>query len=717
MAKKEGKKKNKTLRKIILFSVIFLLGIGLIFVGIIGGRILKLRANAKEIMKNVTADTFRQTETSVIYDKNGEIISTLSGIKDLYYLESSEIPDVLKKMFVQIEDQDFYSHKGIDFSAIVRAAIANMKHDAITQGASTITQQLAKNMFLTQKVTWNRKITEMFVAKEIEKKFSKDQILEFYINNIYYANGFYGVEAAAQGYFATSVGNLSISQLAFLAGIPKNPSGYDPYAHFDVAIERRNSVLKQAFSAGIISSLEYYQAIEEEIVLTTDIDERYNYVETYVFKCATRALMKENGFVFRNEFTDAEDEAAYKELYNTYYSEYQTSLFTGGYRIYTAIDMEKQGLLQEILDDKLQDFTEVNEEGIYDLQGAAVCIDNDTGLVTAIVGGRTQEYEGYTFNRAYQGFRQPGSSIKPLLVYAPYLMLGHHPAEIVDDSYMLGGPKNVGDTYRGLISLTEALGYSSNVVAWKLMEQLTPNEAMKYLHRMNYEKIAVDNNNQATSVGGFTYGVTPVELASGYAALENDGVYREPTCVSRITNSKGENIVDNPGEGYVVYNTLESMMVTKMMEWGVNEGILQHAKLDNAIVAAKSGTTNDSKDGWLAGYSKYYTTVVWVGCDMPKSVEGLSGGSYPLDIWKKFMYEIHKGLALKEFPDYEERIPDDKDYPYYDEDETTESSTAPGGANTNYGNGDTPNDVTVDGMGDHDVNVDGMGDKDYPLGY
>lgn len=707
MAKNEGKKKNKTLRKILLFGGIFLLGVGLIFIGIIGGRILKLRANAKEIMKNVNADTFRQTETSVIYDKNGEVISTLSGIKDLYYLKSEDIPDILKKMFVQIEDQDFYSHKGIDFSAIVRAAIANLKHGTIKQGASTITQQLAKNMFLTQKVTWNRKITEMFVAKELEKKFSKDQILEFYINNIYYANGFYGIEAAAQGYFATSVSNLSISQLAFLAGIPKNPSGYDPYVHFDVAMERRDSVLKQIFSAGIITSLEYYQAIEEDIVLTSDIDERYNYIETYVFKCATKALMKENGFVFRYEFEDAEDEAAYKELYNTYYSEYQTSLFTGGYRIYTSIDMEKQALLQDILDDKLKNFTDVNEEGIYDLQGAGVCIDNDTGLVTAIVGGRTQEYEGYTFNRAFQSYRQSGSSIKPLLVYAPYLMAGHLPEEEVDDSYMPGGPKNSGDLYRGFVSLKEALGYSSNVVAWKLMEQLTPYEAMQYLHKMNYEKIAVDDNNQATSVGGFTYGVSPVELASGYAALENDGVYREPTCVSRITNARGENIVDNPGEGYAVYNELESKMVTKMMEWGVNEGILQHARLTNAIVAAKSGTSNDNKDGWLAGYSKYYTTVVWVGCDMPKSVEGLSGGSYPLDIWKSFMYEIHKGLNPKEFPDYQDQIPEDKDYPYDDEEETTESSTAPGGANTNYGDGDTPNDVTVDGMGD----------KDYPLGY
>ena len=437
-------------------------------------------------MKGVNADTFRQTEASIIYDINGAEISSLSGIKELYYVESDMIPSILKQMFVQIEDQDFYSHSGVDFSAIIRAALANVTHAGIKQGASTITQQLAKNMFLTQDVTWNRKITEMFVAKELEKRFSKDQILEFYINKIYFANGFYGIEAASEGYFGKRVEELTLSQLAFLAGIPKSPNRYDPFNNFDAAITRRDSVLRQIYAAGIISSLEYYEAVEEKISLNTLSDVRYNYVETYVFNCATRALMEKNGFVFRTEFVDEEDEASYKEIYNSYYSEYQKSLFTGGYRIYTSIDMEKQELLQNILDMELKDHEETNEEGIYDMQGAAVCIDNETGLVTAIVGGRTQDYEGYTFNRAYQGYRQPGSSIKPLLVYAPYLMLGHTPDEIVDDSYMLGGPKNSGDRYRGLITLTEALGFSSNVAAWKLMDAMTPIHAIQYLHRMNY---------------------------------------------------------------------------------------------------------------------------------------------------------------------------------------------------------------------------------------
>lgn len=210
MAKDKEKKKNRKLRKVILTVIIFLLGVVLIVGGVFVGKILKLRKNAREIMKGVDSDTFRQTETSIIYDINGNEISTLSGIKELYYVESDEIPSILKQMFVQIEDKEFYEHKGVDYSAILRAALANITHARIKQGASTITQQLAKNMFLTQDVTWNRKITEMFVAKELEKRFSKDQILEYYINNIYFANGFYGIEAAAEGYFGKRVEELTL---------------------------------------------------------------------------------------------------------------------------------------------------------------------------------------------------------------------------------------------------------------------------------------------------------------------------------------------------------------------------------------------------------------------------------------------------------------------------------------------------------------------------
>lgn len=712
MAKEKNTKKRKIF-KYVMIGVIALVGILFILAMVYLGSILKLRKDARKLTAGIDEDYFRQVETSIIYDINEEEITTLSNSKELYYVKNDDIPYILKRMFVITEDRDFYNHKGVDFSSIVRAAIANLKNDTIVQGASTITQQLAKNMFLTQDVTWERKIKEMFVATELEKKFSKAEILEFYINNIYFAHGKYGIESAAQGYFGKSVGELSISQLAFLAAIPNNPSKYDPVTNYDQTLSRRNHILKQLYADGEITSLEYYEAVEEDIKLTDSDNDRYDYIETFVFYSATRALMEENGFIFRNEFESEEDEQSYNELYDSWYSEYQASLFTGGYRIYTAIDMEKQTILQNLVNEHLGEFTDVNEEGIYKTQGAAVCIDNSTGLVTAIVGGRSQEYDGYTLNRAYQSYRQPGSAIKPLIVYTPYMMLGHTPDEKTEDYPIEGGPDNSDDVYRGEITLTEALAWSSNVCAWNIFTEETPEYGMSFLLDMNFRKAAVDKNELTASLGGFTEGVTPLEMASAYAALENDGEYRGATCIDRITNSSGSIITSNTQSKKTVYGKASSRMVTKMMEYGVREGLLRDMKIDNAIVAAKSGTTNDSKDGWLAGYSRYYTTVVWVGNDMPVTIEGLSGGgSWPMYIWRDYMEKIHEGLAPEEFLGYE-GIQDETDDTFKWETETKkEEQTHPGFGDNTLDIDDGDNKTDISGTGDKDVDVSGMGDKD-----
>ena len=712
MAKeKKAKSQKKKPLKIILIVLAAIAGIGLIVLGVFAGSVFKYKKTAKNMVKDVVTETFRQNESSVIYDINGEEITAFSGIKEIYYVDGADIPDIMKQIFIITEDKDFYKHKGVDLSSIFRAAIANMKHKEITQGASTITQQLARNMFLTHEVSWERKITEMFVAMELEKKFSKAQILEFYLNNIYFANGYYGVEAAAQGYFSKKVSDLSTSQLAFLASIPNNPAKYDPVVNFDKTMERRNLLLKQLFTNGYIDSLEYYSAIEEKIQLIDSGDDKIDYVETYIFYCATRALMEKDGFVFRNEFTSEEDEENYRNVYEQWYSEYQAKLFTDGYKIYTAIDMEKEELLQATVDKYMADFVELNDEGIYKTQAAAVCIDNSTGLVTAIVGGRSQEHDGYTFNRAFQAYRQPGSCIKPLNVYAPYMMLGHTPEEEIEDYYFVGGPKNYSNIYRGKITLKEALAWSSNVCAWKLMQEMTCPYGMSFLDKLEFDKSNVDNETQAASIGGFTYGVSPVEICKGYAALENDGVARNATCIDKITNATGSIIVDNTGKDVEVYDKQAARKVTKMMEYGVEEGLIQSAKLKNAIVAAKTGSTNDNKDGWMSGFSRYYTTTVWAGNDIPVSIEGLGGGTYPLRIWREFMEKIHEGLELKPFPDYEGIETDKDNVAGYDDDgENGKEQHAPGGADMDIDDGDRY--THVNGDGDVDVDVSGMGDRD-----
>ena len=699
------KKKSSLVKKILILLIIFILGVIGIVVGVFMASISKLKKNADKITEGITEDYFRQIETSIIYDLDGNEITSLSGIKELYYVEDKDIPEVLKDAFIVLEDQEFYSHKGIDYTAIVRAYIANMRNGAIVEGASTITQQLAKNVFLTNDVTWERKITEMFIANNLEEQFSKNEILEFYINNIYFGNGYYGIQAAAEGYFNKDISELSVSELTFLAGIPKNPSRFDPITKFDTAIERRDFILKQLYANGSISGLEYYEAIEDEVILNMEDQGSHNYVETFVFYCAARTLMQANGFVFQYQFDDEETRENYQELYDQEYTKYQTYLFTGGYRIYTSIDMEKQELLQEAINENLKNFTETNEDGIFKLQGAATCIDNSSGFVVAIVGGREQDYDGYTLNRAYQSFRQPGSAIKPILVYAPYLALGHTPNEIVYDEPIANGPKNAEDKYYGEITLTQALAMSSNVVAWRLMQEMTPSHALTYLEQMHFKKIEADKDNVAAAIGGLTYGVSTLEMAAAYAALENDGIYREPTCVMKITNAKGETIKDNFNTEIAVYPKQVSRMVTKMMEYGMNKGLLSFANIKNAVVAAKSGSTNDGKDGWLCGYSRYYTTAVWIGCDMPEEVPGLNGGSYPLNVWKQYMETIHEGLAKKNFPNYEGADGQILDGTKNDEEPTTEKETHPGGFP----------DADIDiSDGDKDYNVDGMGDKDAP---
>ena len=634
---------------IILLSIV---GLGLVAVSPYLSAVGKYIGNAKAIAAASKLSDFRSTETSIIYDVNGEEITTVSGVKELYYLESYKIPEVVKDAFVLIEDRKFYRHGGIDIAAIIRAGSINFKTKSKAQGASTITQQVARNIYLSQDVTWERKITEIFLSMELEKRYTKDQILEFYINNIYFANGLYGIEAAAQGYFSKSVGELSISELVFLTAIPNNPSKYDPFEHLDRGVERRDYILGLLHDYGSISDEEYQNAIDEEIVLTPSEAEKYDSVETYVYYCATRSLMKAAGFNFRYEFIDEDDEAAYKELYDDWYSRYQRTLFTGGYRIYTAIDMDKQQLLMDSLDDTLSWNTETNDEGVYKLQASAVCIDNATGYVTAIVGGRNQGLPGYTLNRAYQSFRQPGSAIKPLVVYAPYLGLGHNPDELIDDSPMEGGPENFENRYPGEETLQEALAWSSNVAAWKLFEQLTPEYGMSFVKKMHFRKIGEDEHYMAACLGGWSYGASALEMASAYAALAGDGVFHEPTSVMRITDSKGRTIVDDGGNGTQIYEKNASRMVSKMLQYGVEHGIATGSKLDNAVVAVKTGTTTDNKDGWTVGYSAYYTTAVWVGYDIPKRMANLTGGTYPMTIWKSFMQDIHEGLELKEFPEY-----------------------------------------------------------------
>ncbi len=614
--------------------------------------ILALKAKASDIAESSTEEDFKSSLTSVVYDANGEKISTLRAEKASYYLNYEELPRWAIDVMLVTEDKKFYAHQGVDYLANVRAFYYLIKNKGeITQGGSTITQQLARNTYLTNEVSYERKLVEVFLAWELEDLYSKNEILEFYLNNIYFANGYYGIQAAAYGYFGRSVKDLSLSETIFLCAIPNNPSLYDPLVRMNKTLERRDRMLKQMLEDGKITQAEHDQALAEEIVLKTSSVSRHNYVETYVYYCAIRALMEQDGFKFRTSFVDAEDQAAYEESYEASYSYWQQKLYTGGYRVYTSIDLDKQALLQEAVNKGTASFTEVNEEGIYKLQASAVCIDNETGYVVAIVGGREQEYAGYTLNRAYQSFRQPGSSIKPLIIYAPWFERGLTPDTIVLDEKFEGGPKNAG-TYHGEITVRTAVEQSKNTIAWKLFTELTPEVGLSYLKSMKFRRIVAMDYVPAASLGGLTYGVSAVEMASAYAALENDGVFRNPTCIKQITDIDGKVVVGDTIKKTRIYEQNAARTMTDVLKGVMTVGTARKKNLETAIAAGKTGTTDDKRDGWFIGYTAYYTTSVWVGYDLPKEIENLSEEAYHLSIWKDYMDKIHEGLPIVEFEPY-----------------------------------------------------------------
>ena len=657
--KKQKHKKKKKYRVFWLFAKfqLFLLllvavALGWYYFGGYAQTVSKLQKEAKELVRASDEGTFRSVETSLVYDANGTLVSTLKGEKDVYYLDYEDIPAYASAAMVSIEDKKFYSHNGIDVKAIMRAAKAMIQNGKVTQGGSTITQQLARNIFLNQDIKWERKIEEMFIAVELEKIYSKNKIMEFYLNNIYFGNGYYGIQAASKGYFNTDVNELDLSHIAFLCAIPNNPTLYDPVQNPENTIKRRNRILDQMHEDGKIKEDTCEDAKEQEIVLNRPQKAKSDYVETYTYNCAIRELMRQQGFEFRSEFGSEEERSKYEEEYDVMYEECQKSLYTKGYRIYTSIDLNMQQLLQDAVDNGLAEFTEQNEEGIFTLQGSAVCVDNHTGYVKAIVGGRNQNLPGYTLNRAYQSFRQPGSAIKPLIVYTPALERNYTPDTMVEDVKTEEGPANAGGGYEGSIPLRYAVQTSKNTVAWSMFEELTPEVGLSYLKEMNFARLDEQDLRPTSALGGLTNGVSAVEMASAYAALEHDGKYREPTCITKITDAQDNVILETANEEKEVYKSNAARMMTDMLVSVIQSGTGRGLAFSDMPCAGKTGTTNDNKDGWFVGYTDYYTTSVWVGYDMPRELPGLTGSGHPGSIWKSFMEQIHVGLQPVNFLPY-----------------------------------------------------------------
>ena len=616
------------------------------------GGIFALRREAVEAVRNSTVEDMHGQSVGTIYDSTGGVIAELKNEKNIRYLTSREIPQTVKDAFISIEDKRFYKHGGVDFFALSRAVGKLINKDAITQGGSTITQQLARNVFLTHEVSWQRKVKEMFISWELEKKYSKDEILEFYINNIFYANNCYGIEAASQKYFGKTISECSLSETAFLCAIPNSPNRFNPLKHKEATMERRDAILKAMWDNKKITKEEYEDALLENIEVGS-YSKTYpqSWAKSYAIHCVVEEMMAADGFEFKNDFPLVTDREDYEELYNETFTAYREKLFASGYRIYTSINPAHQEALQNAIDEKLVEYNTKNTNGTYALQCAATCIDNETGLVTAIIGGRSQEEVSYDYNRGYLSSRPPGSAIKPLVVYTPLLERGYTANSTVVDKKVSDGPKNANNSYEGSMTLRKAVEKSKNTVAWEKFNELGAETAMGYLLEMGFSQIMPQDYSGSSALGGFTRGASTLEMCSAYAALENDGVFRKPGCILKVEDSCGNVVMEYKAEEKQVYEPAAARAMTDILEGVMTSGTASGQGLSSQPSAGKTGTTNENKDGWFVGYTPYYTTGIWVGYDSPRWLRGLTGSAYPAQIWHNIMEEIHRDLPARAFED------------------------------------------------------------------
>ena len=599
-------------------------------------------------------DGFTLDQTSVIYyedPKTGQdvVLRKLYGGANRTWVKYEDIPKNLIHACIAIEDKRFEDHQGVDWVTTLKACV-KMFLGRGEAGGSTITQQLVKNITGRDEVTVRRKLVEIFSALELEKKYTKKQIMELYLNVIALGENCEGVESASQVYFGKSVSELDLAECAALIGITNNPSIYDPYINADKNKERQVIILDQMLEQKYITQEQHDTAVAEELVLhnasgeASGDEDYYSYFEDQVINDVVRDLSEKTGY----------DQTIVRKM-----------LMTGGYKIYSTLNPDVQAAVEEVY----QNLDNIpNTASSQQLQSGIVIIDNKTGDVVAVAGGVGEKQGSLILNRATQSYLSPGSTIKPVSVYAPALELGLiTPATVMDDTpYSLTDarhwPKNSDSIYRGLMNINEAVGLSINTIPVKLVAQMTPEYSFEFAkEKMGLSTLVSSYVNAAgdtfsdvdlapLAMGGLTRGVTVKAMAQAYATFANEGVYREARTYTKVVDSDGKVVLDNTQQSHVAMKDMTAWYITYMLENTVESGTGTAAQIANMTVAGKTGTTTSDFDRWFAGYTPYYTGVVWCGYDDPEEVVLTDSSTNPaIVLWQKVMEQVHDGLANKEF--------------------------------------------------------------------
>ncbi|MGD0621589.1 MAG: PBP1A family penicillin-binding protein [Thermacetogeniaceae bacterium] len=572
------------------------------------------------------------SQSTIIYDRYDQAASEVFVNQNRTQVALADLPPYLPQAFVSAEDNRFYEHMGIDPVGIARALWADLRTGSAAEGGSTITQQLVKNAFLSDDKSLRRKIQEAILALEVEHHYTKQEILEFYLNRIFFGNGAYGIQAASQLYFNKDAKDLTLGESALLAGIVRSPSNYNPFASRDLAKRRQETVLDQMVKYGNITEQDAAQAKQEQLPYHEGAKSAYQY------PYYTDEVVSETENILQQQEMTLDTA--------------QNLIYNGGLKIYTALNIPAQQKMESVFANKASFPPDYKGQQV---QGAMVLIDQHTGQIQALVGGR-QHSVARPFNRVTQAERQPGSSIKPIVVYCPAIEKGYTEAFVQDDAPATFGPKtfyNDDDTYRGPITMRTALEYSINTYAVKLLDLIGVDYGYGYATRMGITSLDPDKDkNLSLALGGITNGISPLEMAGAYAAIANQGIYIKPYCVRKILDSSGGLLYEVKPQQQVVISQQTAYIMTDLLESVVKVGTGTNAQLDRPV-AGKTGTTSGKADAWFIGYTPEYTAAVWTGFDSQENMEnipGVFGATYPALAWKAVMQTATQDLPVTDFP-------------------------------------------------------------------
>ena len=643
IAKEPGteKRSGKAGRVLGVIGTILLIGVvtGLIFVCIFAFYVKTCITPSLDLDLN----DFTLNQSSIIYyqDSNGDYkkLTTVKSSENRIWVDGDQIPQYMKDALVAIEDKRFYTHKGVDWFRTAHAAL-NMFTGGSTFGGSTITQQLIKNLTQQDDITVQRKLLEIFQALEFEKDHDKKEIIEWYLNAVYFGEGCYGVQTAAQTYFGKDVSELSLAECAAIVGITNLPTYYDPFYSVENNKERQENVLREMYKQGYLNKSEYEEAKSQELEFVrgenAPSSSTYSYYEEVVISDVITDLAEAKG-ISRN--------AASQLVHNA------------GYEIYACIDKDIQAKVDAIytnLDELPKSYSGTKSQ----LQSAIVIIDQTTGEIKALCGGTGEKTISYGLNRATGTTRPPGSSIKPIAVYGPAVEYGLiSPSTLVLDAdethvqlaHTSWYPKNSPNTYDGIITITTALQKSKNTVAAQIMDKLTPSASLEFLRsRLGVESlIDSDADYAAMALGEPHYGITVREMAQAYTALANDGVFTYSRTYTMVKDRTGKIILDNQPHTIQAFSQDTARTMTYMLNNAATYGTGSESRLSNMPVAGKTGTTTSNRDRWFCGYTPYYTCAVWTGYDTPERMS--FSGNPATQIWQKVMSAVHADLPYKDF--------------------------------------------------------------------